>query len=46
MQIVPEFAPYAGVNWECKLGDTARLAGAAGEGTSATSFVLGLRFWL
>ena len=40
-----EFAPYVGVNWERKLGDSARYARAAGEGVSATSLVMGLRFW-
>lgn len=40
-----EFAPYVGVNWERRLGDTARYARAAGEGASATSLVMGIRFW-
>jgi len=40
-----EFAPYVGVNWERKLGDTAGFARAAGESVSATSFVTGFRFW-
>lgn len=40
-----EFAPYVGVHWERKLGDTARYARAAGEGASVTSLVLGARFW-
>jgi len=40
-----EFAPYVGVHWERKLGDTARYARAAGEGASATSLVMGVRFW-
>lgn len=40
-----EFAPYVGVNWERKLGDTARLARADGERASATSLVMGVRFW-
>lgn len=40
-----EFAPYIGVNWERKLGDTARFARAEGEGASSTSLVLGVRFW-
>jgi copper resistance protein B len=41
----PEFAPYIGVHWERKFGDTASYARAAGEGVSATSFVAGVRFW-
>jgi Uncharacterized protein involved in copper resistance len=40
-----EFAPYVGVNWERKLGDSARFARAEGEGASATSLVMGVRFW-
>jgi len=40
-----EFAPYIGVNWERKFGDTARFARAEGESASATSFVMGIRFW-
>ncbi|MEC3908954.1 copper resistance protein B [Sphingobium sp. CR2-8] len=40
-----EFAPYIGVNWERSIGDTARYARAAGEGASATSLVMGIRFW-
>lgn len=40
-----EFAPYLGVNWERKLGDTARFARQQGEGASATSLVAGIRFW-
>nr|WP_205452212.1 copper resistance protein B [Sphingobium estronivorans] len=44
-ELVREFAPYVGVNWERKLGDTARFARAKGEAASATSFVMGVRFW-
>ena len=40
-----EFAPYVGVNWERKLGGTARFARAEGEGASEVSFVMGIRFW-
>ena len=40
-----EFAPYVGVNWERKLGDSARFARAGGERAEATSFVMGVRFW-
>lgn len=40
-----EFAPYVGVNWERKLGDTARFARAEGERASAVSLVMGARFW-
>lgn len=44
-EIAREFAPYVGINWERKLGDTADYARAAGERASATSLVMGLRFW-
>ncbi len=40
--IQPRIAPYVGVHRERKLGDTARFARAAGEGTEATSFVAGV----
>lgn len=40
--IKPRLAPYVGVHRERKLGDTARFARAAGEGTAATSFVAGV----
>ncbi|WP_404477692.1 copper resistance protein B [Novosphingobium sp. BL-52-GroH] len=36
-------APYVGVNWERKLGETARIARAAGEDVSGVSAVFGLR---
>jgi copper resistance protein B len=44
-EIVREFAPYVGVEWARKLGDTARFARAAGEGASGVSFVMGVRAW-
>ncbi len=44
-EIAREFAPYVGVNWERKLGDTADHARAASEKPSATSLVIGLRAW-
>ncbi len=44
-ELAREFAPYIGVHWERSLGDTARYARAAGEGASATSLVMGIRFW-
>jgi copper resistance protein B len=43
--IQPRLAPYVGVHRERKLGDTARFARAAGEGTAATSFVAGVFFF-
>lgn len=40
-----EFAPYVGINWERRLDGSARYARAAGENLSATSLVMGVRFW-
>lgn len=40
-----EFAPYVGVNWERKLGETANIARRHGEDASSLSFVTGIRFW-
>lgn len=44
-EVVKEFAPYIGVAWERKLGDTARLAQADGHDADDLRFVTGLRFW-
>ena len=40
-----EFAPYVGVGYEAKLGETADLARAAGEDPDGVALVLGLRTW-
>lgn len=40
-----EFAPYIGLNWFRKYGDTADLARAAGEDTKDLQFTIGLRVW-
>ncbi len=40
-----EFAPYVGVEWARKVGDTARYARTAGEDADVTNFVAGIRFW-
>jgi copper resistance protein B len=40
-----ELAPYVGVAWHRRLGDTADLARAAGEDVSNVSAVAGLRVW-
>ncbi|OYX45595.1 MAG: hypothetical protein B7Y90_18620 [Alphaproteobacteria bacterium 32-64-14] len=40
-----EFAPYVGVSWERKFGDTAGYARANGERVETTSVVVGLRAW-
>jgi len=44
-EIKREFAPYVGVVWTRKVGDTARFARAAGEDVEDTRVVLGLRAW-
>ena len=44
-EIAREFAPYVGVSWDRKLGDTADFARAAGEDPSSTSVVIGIRAW-
>lgn len=44
-EIRREFAPYIGVSWKRKLGETADLAEKAGADTDATAFVAGIRFW-
>lgn len=44
-EVVKEFAPYVGVEWARKLGDTARFARAAGEDANGVSFVMGVRVW-
>ncbi|WP_372730879.1 copper resistance protein B [Novosphingobium sp.] len=44
-EFVREFAPYVGVHWERKLGETARLARADGESASSFSAVIGIRTW-
>jgi len=43
--IKPEFAPYVGVNYQQRFGDTARFARAAGEDRSDFRVVVGLRSW-
>jgi copper resistance protein B len=40
-----ELAPYVGIAWHRRLGETADLARAAGEYVSSVSFVAGLRAW-
>jgi len=40
-----EFAPYIGVNWTKKFGQTADFARADGEGTSDVQIVVGIRAW-
>jgi len=40
-----EFAPYVGVEWTKKFGDTADFARADGSDVSDTQFVTGIRAW-
>ena len=40
-----EFAPYIGVSWNRKLGETADLAESDGEDIDAISFVVGVKLW-
>lgn len=44
-EIVREFAPYVGVSWERKVGETADLARRSGEDVDTVKFVAGVRFW-
>ncbi|WP_435418881.1 copper resistance protein B [Parerythrobacter aurantius] len=44
-EIVREFAPYLGVEYEAKLGETADIARAQGEDPDGFAMVLGLRAW-
>ena len=44
-EIVPEFAPYIGVEQEWKLGGSRDFARLAGEDASVTNYVVGVRFW-
>lgn len=44
-QFKPEFAPYVGIGYERRFGDSARLARAEGENVGGWSFLLGVRTW-
>ena len=44
-EIVREFAPYVGVQWERQLGQTADFARAEGEDPDVFSVLAGIRFW-
>lgn len=44
-EIRREFAPYIGVNWEAKHGETKRIAEQHGEDTEDTQFVIGIHAW-
>lgn len=44
-EFVREFAPYIGINWERKLGETADIARAEGGDASNFSMLGGIRMW-
>jgi len=44
-EIKREFAPYIGINWNNKYGNTATFARNEGEEVSSTQFVAGIRAW-
>lgn len=44
-EIRREFAPYIGLSYKRKTGNTADFARAAGESVGSTSFVVGIRAW-
>ncbi len=44
-EVKREFAPYLGINWNRKLGETAGLARSAGETVDDLQIVVGLRAW-
>ncbi len=44
-EISRKFAPYIGVEWEQNLGSTKNMLEAAGEDTSKTAIVAGVKLW-
>lgn len=44
-EIAREFAPYVGIEQSWRTGNGADFARARGEDPSATSFIVGIRFW-
>lgn len=44
-EIRKEFAPYVGVEWSKKTGNTGRFARLRGEDDDQVNFVAGVRFW-
>lgn len=45
-ELVRKVAPYVGILWERKFGDTADLAREEGEDADDLSFLVGIRFFL
>ncbi|RVT91204.1 copper resistance protein B [Sphingomonas crocodyli] len=44
-EIARQFAPYVGISYEAKMGQTARYARADGDDPRTTSLVAGVRIW-
>ncbi|CAB3853136.1 copper resistance protein B [Achromobacter piechaudii] len=44
-EVTREFAPYIGVSFDRKFGQTARYASDAGDSRSQTALIAGVRFW-
>jgi copper resistance protein B len=44
-EVTRQFAPYAGIEWTGKFGETANFARAAGAKASETRWVAGVRIW-
>ncbi|MEO1169548.1 MAG: copper resistance protein B [Pseudomonadota bacterium] len=44
-EIVPEFAPYIGLEWQRQFGDTADFARAAGDDPDRWVLLAGVKFW-
>ncbi len=44
-EIKREIAPYVGITWSRKLGDTANIARGRGEDVRSTAVVVGVRVW-
>lgn len=44
-EIAQEFAPYVGVEWRAKTGETRRFARLAGDDPTSFAVVAGVRFW-
>lgn len=44
-EFIPEFAPYVGIEYERKVGNTAGYARASGEDVGSFKYLVGLRSW-
>lgn len=45
-EVIPQLAPYLGIQYERRIGDTARFRRAAGEDAGGFSLIAGVRIWL